>query len=98
MYTPPHWKEVNGENDTEEGRGKSGGGGKGGGGGGKSEDIWKAQKLILKGLTEVKQGQAAMTARVQATEEQLYAYCCVLLLLCSLTIVFSYYCVPAAGN
>jgi len=27
MYTPPHWKEVNGENDTEEGRGKSGGGG-----------------------------------------------------------------------
>ena len=74
MYSQPTWKDAHGENGTEEGRGKGGGGVKGRGGGGNSglEDVWKAQKLILKGLTEVKQGQTAMSARVQAIEDQLY--------------------------
>jgi hypothetical protein len=76
MYSQPTWKDANGENGTEEGRGKGkdGGGFKGRGGEGNSglQDIWKAQKLILKGLAEVKQGQTAMSARVQAIEDQLY--------------------------
>ena len=45
--------------------GRRGEGKKGGGGNSGTEDIWKAQKLILKGLKEMKEGQTAMAARLQ---------------------------------
>ena len=58
MHTTPSW--LSGE-EEEVGDKKGGRGGKGWGGEGKQglDDIWKTQKLILKGLKEVKDGNVA---------------------------------------